>query len=121
VERSARAASRRQYHDSGGAVSLRADLIDFRPGGTLSRLGVYSHDLRIPLAAFATGPGDQTIVTTLCPGGKERMRRLIKIIASGRGDLHELVTHRFRLNDIEKSYDLFANQCDGVLKLAITP
>src|SRR5690606_15324758 len=97
--------------------SLRA----LRPGGTLSSLGVYSSDLSIPLGAFAAGLGDITIVTTLCPGGKERMRRLMDVVSSGRTVLTPLVTHRFRLDDIEAAYDLFANQRDGVLKVAITP
>ena len=92
-----------------------------RPGGTLSSLGVYSDDLRIPLAAFHAGLGDHTIVTSLCPGGKERMRRLMATIASGRLDTRPLVTHRFRLDDIEEAYALFAEQRDGVLKVAITP
>ena len=91
-----------------------------RPGGTLSSLGVYSTELRIPLDAFAAGLGDTRIVTTLCPGGKERMRRLMEVIASGRLDLKPLVTHRFNLEQIEKAYDLFAQQRDGVLKVAIT-
>ena len=64
---------------------------------------------------------DQTIVTTLCPGGKERMRRLLNVVESGRVDLKPLVTHRFRLDQIEEAYDLFANARDGVLKIAITP
>ena len=92
-----------------------------RPGGTLSSLGVYSGDLTIPLDAFLAGLGDHTIRTTLCPGGKERMRRLMDVIASGRIDTRPLVTHRFALDDIEAAYDLFANQRDGVLKVAITP
>lgn len=92
-----------------------------RPGGTLSSLGVYSSDLRIPLDAFAAGLGDYNIVTTLCPGGKERMRRLMEIIASGRIDLAPLVTHRFKLDDIEAAYELFGHQRDGVMKVAITP
>jgi alcohol dehydrogenase len=92
-----------------------------RPGGTLSSLGVYSGDLTIPLGAFAAGLGDHTIVTTLCPGGKERMRRLMDAVASGRADLGALVTHRFSLDDIEKAYDLFSHQRDGVLKVAISP
>jgi alcohol dehydrogenase len=92
-----------------------------RPGGTLSSLGVYSGDLAIPLGAFAAGLGDHTIVTTLCPGGKERMRRLMDAVASGRADLGALVTHRFSLDDIEKAYDLFSHQRDGVLKVAISP
>ena len=92
-----------------------------RPGGTLSSLGVYSSDLKIPLGAFSAGLGDNRIVTTLCPGGKERMRRLMEVCGSGRIDLKPLVTHRFKLDDIEDAYDLFANQRDGVLKVAITP
>jgi threonine dehydrogenase-like Zn-dependent dehydrogenase len=80
---------------------------------------VYSTDLRIPLEAFAAGLGDNKIVTTLCPGGKERMRRLMDVISSGRVDLKPLVTHRFTLDRIEEAYDLFAHQRDGVLKVAI--
>lgn len=92
-----------------------------RPGGTLSSLGVYSSDLSIPLGAFAAGLGDLKIVTTLCPGGKERMRRLMDVVSSGRADLGPLVTHRFKLDQIEEAYDLFSHQRDGVLKVAITP
>jgi threonine dehydrogenase-like Zn-dependent dehydrogenase len=90
-----------------------------RPGGTLSSLGVYSGKLSLPLEAFAAGLGDHHIVTTLCPGGKERMRRLLEVVGSGRVDLRPLVTHRFPLDRIEEAYDLFANQRDGVLKVAI--
>jgi len=82
---------------------------------------VYSTDLKIPLDAFAAGLADLKIVTTLCPGGKERMRRLMNVVGSGRVDLKPLVTHRFKLDDIEAAYELFANQRDGVLKVAITP
>jgi alcohol dehydrogenase len=92
-----------------------------RPGGVLSSLGVYAGKLTIPPEAFAAGLGDHTIVTTLCPGGKERMRRLMNIVAAGRVDLQPLVTHRFPLERIEEAYQLFASQRDGVLKVAITP
>lgn len=92
-----------------------------KPGGTLSSLGVYSGKLDLPADAFAAGVGDHRIVTTLCPGGKERMRRLLNVVASGRADLGQLVTHRFKLDQIEQAYDLFGAQRDGVLKVAITP
>ena len=92
-----------------------------RPGGTLSSLGVYSGDLVIPADAFSAGLGDNRIVTSLCPGGKERMRRLMGVIESGRVDLGAMVTHRFPLDRIEEAYRLFADQGDGVLKVAITP
>ena len=105
----------------GTQATFEGALRVLRPGGTLSSLGVYSSDLRIPLDAFAAGLGDIRIVTTLCPGGKERMRRLMDVIAAGRVDLGPMVTHRFKLDQIEEAYDLFAHQRDGVLKVAITP
>lgn len=92
-----------------------------KPGGTLSSLGVYAKDIQIPLSAFYAGLGDQTLITTLCPGGKERMRRLMNIISSKRLDLKPLVTHRFKLDQILEAYDVFSNQRDGVLKVAIAP
>jgi threonine dehydrogenase-like Zn-dependent dehydrogenase len=96
-------------------------LRSIRPGGILSSLGVYSGKLVAPYEALYAGLADQTIVTTLCPGGKERMRRLMSMIAHGRVDLTPLVTHRFALDDIDAALDLFSHQRDGVLKVVLYP
>jgi alcohol dehydrogenase len=104
----------------GTQETFESALRALRAGGVLSSLGVYSGKLTLPLDAFAAGLGDHKVVTTLCPGGKERMRRLLNVVASGRTDLRSLVTHRYALDDIVEAYDLFANQRDGVLKVAIT-
>jgi alcohol dehydrogenase len=92
-----------------------------RPGGTLSSLGVYSGKLQIPYEALAAGIGDHRMVTTLCPGGKERMRRLMEVVRSGRVDLTPLLTHTFPLEGIADAYELFGGRQDGVLKVAIRP
>ncbi len=84
-------------------------------------LGVYSGKLQVPYEAFAAGLGDHRIVTTLCPGGKERMRRLIEMVRRGKLDLRPLITHRFKLADINEAYKLFGSRADGVMKVAITP
>jgi alcohol dehydrogenase len=105
----------------GRQATFESCLRVLKPGGVLSSLGVYSGKLEVPLDAIAAGIGDHKIVTTLCPGGKARMRRLLGAVASGRADLRSLVTHRFKLDQIEQAYELFANQRDGVLKVAITP
>lgn len=105
----------------GKQSTFEACLRVLKPGGTLSSLGVYAEDLTLPLSAFHAGLGDNKIVTSLCPGGKERMRRLMNVVAAQRVDLGRLVTHRFKLEQIKDAYDLFANQRDGVLKVAITP
>lgn len=102
-------------------ATFQQSLQVLKPGGTLSSLGVYSEDLTIPVSLFAAGLGDHKINTALCPGGKERMRRLMNIIESRRIDLSPLVTHEYALDNIIEAYDLFAHQRDGVLKIAIKP
>jgi threonine dehydrogenase-like Zn-dependent dehydrogenase len=92
-----------------------------RPGGTLSSLGVYSGKLDVPYDAFAAGLGDHRIVTTLCPGGKERMRRLMALVEHGRVDLTPLLTHTVSLERIVEGYALFGARRDGVLKVAVKP
>jgi len=120
----------RRLTDGGADVAIEAlgtqqtfesALRSLRPAGTLSSLGVYSGKLQIPYEAFAAGIGDHRIVTSLCPGGKERMRRLMEIVRSGRVDLTPLLTHTFPLERISEAYDLFGERLDGVLKVAIKP
>jgi len=117
---------------AGGAVDVAIEALGtqetfesalrvLRPGGTLSSLGVYSGKLQVPYDAFGAGLADYRIVTTLCPGGKERMRRLIAMVQSGRVDLRPLITHRFKLSEINQAYGLFSERRDGVMKVAITP
>src|SRR5262249_22739307 len=96
-------------------------LRSLRPGGTLSSLGVYSGKLVAPYQAIHAGLADQQIVTTLCPGGKERMRRLMAMVAERRVDLSPLLTHHFGLDELPAAFDLFSHQRDGVLKVAIHP
>ncbi len=105
----------------GTQQTFESALRSLRPAGTLSSLGVYSGKLAIPYEAFGAGLGDYRIVTTLCPGGKERMRRLMEVVLRGRIDLTPLLTHNFSLNDIAQAYDLFGERLDGVMKVAIRP
>src|SRR6476660_5941783 len=58
----------------GTQVTFENCLRSLRPGGTLSSLGVYSGKLAVPYDAFGAGIADYRIITTLCPGGKDRMR-----------------------------------------------
>jgi threonine dehydrogenase-like Zn-dependent dehydrogenase len=102
-------------------VTFENALRCLRPGGTLSSLGVYSGKLQMPYDAFAAGIGDYKIVTTLCPGGKERMRRLMSLVQSKRFDPRPLLTHNFKLAQIVEAYELFGSRRDGVLKVAIRP
>jgi threonine dehydrogenase-like Zn-dependent dehydrogenase len=101
--------------------TLANGLACVRPGGTVSSVGVYSQDILVPLAGFGAGLAGKRIVTSTCPGGKDRMARLLKVIENGRVRFDSLVTHHFKLDDIEAAYRLFASQADGVIKIAVTP
>lgn len=101
--------------------TFESALRSLRPAGILSSLGVYSGKLQIPYEAFAAGIGDHKIVTTLCPGGKERMRRLLNVVEAGRFDPSVLITHTFPLERIVEAYRLFGERREGVLKVAIRP
>lgn len=105
----------------GHSKTFENALRSLRPGGTLSSLGVYESNLQIPLDAFGAGLSDIKIVSTLCPGGSERLRRLMSIIQNKRADLTPLITHKFALADIKEGYRIFGGKLDKVLKIAITP
>ena len=105
----------------GRQETFESALRSIRPGGVLSSLGVYSGKLVAPYEALYAGLADQRIVTTLCPGGKDRMRRLMAMVSERRMDLTPLVTHRFALHDIKEAYEVFSRQGDGVLKVALFP
>jgi len=45
----------------------------------------------------------------------------MSLVRNGRLDLSKLISHRFTRDQIEDAYELFSNQRDGVVKVAITP
>ena len=103
----------------GTQPTFESALSCIKPGGTLSSLGVYSGKLSIPLQPFLAGLGDHKIVTTLCPGGKDRMRRLMDLVGTNRVNLTPMLTHTFPLDEIVAAYKFFEQRSDGVVKVAI--
>jgi threonine dehydrogenase-like Zn-dependent dehydrogenase len=91
-----------------------------RYGGILSNLGIYAKDLTVSIEDFLGGCGDKRILTTSCPGGKERLRRLLLTLKQKRLDMRPLITHRFKFDDIGKAYEIFDKKLENVLKVAIT-
>jgi threonine dehydrogenase-like Zn-dependent dehydrogenase len=89
-----------------------------RPGGTISNIGYHGDGefVGIPRAAWGVGMGDKTIRTGLCPGGAERMKRLMKLLEMGRVDPTPLTTHRFNFSEVEKAFHMMKTKEDGMLK-----
>ena len=102
----------------GSQATLEACIKVTRPGGTISNVGYHGHGdyLEIPRLAWGVGMGDKTIRTGLCPGGRERMERLLRLIENGRVDPTPLTTHRFRFNELEKAFHMMETKEDGIIK-----
>ena len=102
----------------GSEATLEACIKVTRPGGTISNVGYHGHGdyLRIPRLAWGVGMGDKTIRTGLCPGGRERMERLLRLLESGRVDPTPLTTHQFKFLDLPLAFHLMESKEDGILK-----
>ena len=87
----------------GSARTFAAAVSVTRPGGTISNVGYHGDGESVPIPRLAWGVGmsDKTIRTALCPGGAERMSRLLRLIQNGRVDPLPLttLTARYRGDD----------------------
>ena len=91
-----------------------------RVGGAVGSLGVYGGVKALSLPVTVNFY-HRRIVTTMCPSGSERLRRMLEIVRHGRMDLTPLYTHRMRLGQMEEAYRLFMEDKKTVLKIAVTP
>ena len=89
-----------------------------RPGGTISNVGYHGDGESVPIPRLDWGVGmsDKTIRTALCPGGSERMERLMRLIRSGRVDPLPMTTHRFEFDQIGKAFRMMQTKEDGMIK-----
>jgi threonine dehydrogenase-like Zn-dependent dehydrogenase len=102
----------------GSEETLDACIRATRPGGTISNVGYHGHGdyLKIPRIAWGVGMGDKTIRTGLCPGGRERMVRLLRLLETGRVDPTPLTTHTFKFQDLDKAFQMMSAKADGIIK-----
>jgi len=94
-----------------------------RPGGTISNVGYHGeagNTLSIPLPEFGLGMGDKQIRTALCPGGRERMVRLLRLLEARRVDPTPLTTHRFPFSQVERAFQMMVTKEDNIVKPLIT-
>lgn len=89
-----------------------------RPGGTISNIGYHGEGeyLKIPRMDWGVGMSDKTIKTGLCPGGKERMKRLLRLLENNRIDPTLMTTHTFKFDEVDKAFRLMQTKEDGVIK-----
>jgi isopropanol dehydrogenase (NADP+) len=106
----------------GSAGTFAACVSVTRPGGTISNVGYHGDGDNVPIPRLEWGVGmsDKTIRTALCPGGSERMGRLLRLIEAGRVDPLPLTTHRFQFKEIEKAFRMMQTKEDGMIKPLIS-
>ncbi|WP_299774216.1 zinc-binding dehydrogenase [uncultured Pseudoteredinibacter sp.] len=89
-----------------------------KPGGTVSNSGYHGkgETVPIPREGWGVGMADKTITTMLCPGGKERMQRLLRLIETERVNPTMLTTHRFEFDEIGKAFHMMMKKEDNIVK-----
>jgi len=94
-----------------------------KAGGRVSNIGYHGENpapLQLPLDAIGLGMNDKAIHTGLCPGGSERMTRLLRLLQSGRIDPTPMTTHTFTFDDVPRAFDMMTTKEDGIIKPLIT-
>ncbi|WP_433412187.1 NAD(P)-dependent alcohol dehydrogenase [Microtetraspora malaysiensis] len=93
-----------------------------KPGGTVSNIGYFGEGefVRIPRVEWGVGMADKTIATGLCPGGRLRMERLLRVLEAKRVDPSHMTTHEFRFDDMERAFEVADQKLDDVVKVLIT-
>ncbi|MBO0887299.1 MAG: NAD(P)-dependent alcohol dehydrogenase [Acidimicrobiales bacterium] len=93
-----------------------------KPGGTVSNTGYFGEGefVRIPRVEWGVGMADKTIATGLCPGGRLRMERLLRVLESKRVDPTRMTTHTFSFDEMERAFEVSDRKLDNVIKPLIT-
>lgn len=107
----------------GSQITFEACIRATKPGGFISNVGYHGEGgstLSIPLDAFGLGMANKTITTALCPGGAERMDRLLRLLDTGKVDPTPMTTHRFGFDDAVHAFDMMTTKADGIVKPLIT-
>ncbi len=89
-----------------------------KPGGTISNVGYHGEGefVSIPRVAWGVGMADKVIRTGLCPGGRLRLERLLRLLERGLVDPTKLTTHTFAFDEMPKAFDVMDRKLDDVLK-----
>ncbi|HEX8035570.1 MAG TPA: NAD(P)-dependent alcohol dehydrogenase [Ktedonobacterales bacterium] len=93
-----------------------------KPGGVISNTGYHGEGefVHIPRIEWGVGMAEKTIATGLCPGGRLRMERLLRILEMKRVDPTAMTTHTFAFDDMERAFEVMDKKLDGVIKPLIT-
>jgi threonine dehydrogenase-like Zn-dependent dehydrogenase len=106
----------------GAEASFQNAIRVTKPGGTISNVGYHGKGefVSIPRLAWGVGMSEQTIRTGLCPGGRLRMERLLRLLQTKRLDPTRMTSHRFPFDRIDAAFEMMDKKLDGIVKPLIT-
>lgn len=89
-----------------------------KAGGTVSNIGYHGEGefLEIPRLEWGVGMSEITINNKLCPGGRVRLNRLLRLLDRGKVDPTHMTTHEFKFEEIEEAFRLMKTKEDGIIK-----
>lgn len=89
-----------------------------RPGGRISNAGYHGEGefVQVPREAWGVGMAEKDLVTGLCPGGRLRMSRLLRMLQHERLDPTLMTTHTFPFDEIEEAFSMMESKEDGIIK-----
>lgn len=93
-----------------------------RAGGTISTIAYYDQGefVHIPKDAWGSGMAGKTIQSAQFPNGRQRLTRLLSLIANGRVNPSLMTTHHFPFSRADEAYHIMDRNLDGVINVLIT-
>lgn len=106
----------------GADVTFQTAVKVTKPGGTISVIGYFGQGefVHIPRVEWGVGMADKTIATGLCPGGRLRMERLLRVLANKRVDPTRLTTHRFPFSEMERAFEVSDKKLEDTVKVLVS-
>jgi isopropanol dehydrogenase (NADP+) len=102
----------------GSEVTFQNAITVTKAGGTISNIGYHGEGecVCIPRLPWGVGMAQKTIKTSLCPGGRLRLQRLLRLLENKKIDPTRMTTHTFGFNEADKAFEIMDKKLDGVIK-----
>ena len=102
----------------GAEVTFQNAIKVTKAGGTISNIGYHGKGdfVGIPRVAWGVGMAEKTIKTSLCPGGRLRLTRLLRLLENKKIDPTKMTTHTFKFDQADRAFEIMDKKLDGVIK-----
>lgn len=102
----------------GADISFQNCVRATKAGGTISNIGYHGAGefVHLPREAWGVGMAGKTITTGLCPGGRLRMERLLRVLEMKRVDPMPMTTHTYAFSQMQRAFEVMDQKLDGVIK-----